>query len=146
MSLVKFRKSPLENLFTSDFLEFNTNNLFNDRFWLKRMNEPALNIKEMKDEFVIELAAPGYNKKDFKVTIDNGCLNISAKKDETKEEKDENYTRKEFSYASFERSLQLPDSIADEKIKAKYDNGILKFSLAKKEEAKKQKPKLIEIS
>ena len=146
MSLVKFRKSPLENLLTPDFLDFNTNDLFNDRLWLKKMNEPALNIKEKKDEFEIELAAPGYNKKDFEVTIDDGCLNISAKKEESKEEKDENYSRKEFSYASFERSLQLPDSIADEKIKAKYDNGILKFSLAKKEEAKKQKPKVIEIS
>lgn len=143
MSLVKFRKSPLENLLTPYFLDFNANNLFNDRLWLKKMNEPALNIKETTDEFEIELAAPGYNKKDFEVTIDNGCLNISAKKEESK---DENYSRKEFSYSSFERSLQLPDSISDEKIKAKYDNGILKFSLAKKEEAKKQKPKVIEIS
>jgi len=143
MSLEKFRKSPLENLLTPDFLDFNANNLFNDRLWLKKMNQPALNIKETTDEFEIELAAPGYNKKDFEVTIDNGCLNISAKKEESK---DENYSRKEFSYSSFERSLQLPDSISDEKIKAKYDNGILKFSLAKKEEAKKQKPKVIEIS
>ncbi len=146
MSLVTFRRNPLENLLTPDFLDFNANNLFNDRFWLKRMNEPALNIKEKKDEFEIELAAPGYNKKDFEVTIDNGCLNISAKKEMSKEEKDENYTRKEFSYASFERSLQLPDNIISEKIKAKYDNGILKFNLSKKAEAKKQKPKLIEIS
>lgn len=146
MSLVRFRKSPLENLLAPDFLDFNVDNLINDRLWLKKMNEPALNIKETKDEFEIELAAPGYNKKDFEVTIDDGCLNISAKKEETKEEKDENYTRKEFSYASFERSLKLPDSIADEKIKAKYDNGILKFRLAKKEEAKKQKPRVIEIS
>ncbi|MEX1384177.1 Hsp20/alpha crystallin family protein [Lutibacter sp.] len=146
MSLVRFRKSPLENLLAPDFLDFNVDNLINDRLWLKKMNEPALNIKETKDEFEIELAAPGYNKKDFEVTIDDGCLNISAKKEETKEEKDENYTRKEFSYASFERSLKLPDSIADEKIKAKYDNGILKFRLIKKEEAKKQKPRVIEIS
>ena len=146
MSLVKFRKSPLENLLAPDFLDFNVNNLLNDRLWLKKMNEPALNIKETKDKFEIELAAPGYNKKDFEVTIDDGCLNISAKKEETKEKKGENYTRKEFSATSFEKSLQLPDSIADEKIKAKYDNGILKFSLAKKEEAKKQKPKVIEIS
>jgi len=73
-------------------------------------------------------------------------LNVSAKKSESKEEKDEKYTRKEFSYNSFERSLELPESISDEKIKAKYDNGILKFSLAKKEEVKKQKPKMIEIS
>lgn len=146
MSLVKFRKSPLENLLTPDFLDFNTNNLFNDRFWLRKINEPALNIKEKKDEFEIELAAPGYNKKDFEVTIDDGCLNISAKKEESKEEKDENYTRKEFSYTSFDRSLQLPESVSGEKIKAKYDNGILKFSIAKKEEAKKLKPKVIEVS
>ncbi|WP_372793677.1 Hsp20/alpha crystallin family protein [Lutibacter sp.] len=146
MSLVKFRKSPLENLLAPDFLDFNTNNLFNDRFWLKKINEPALNIKEKKDEFEIELAAPGYNKKDFEVTIDDGCLNITAKREESKEEKDENYTRKEFSYSSFERSLQLPESVSGEKIKAKYDNGILKFSIAKKEEAKKLKPKVIEIS
>jgi HSP20 family protein len=146
MSLVKFKKSPLENLFTPDFLDFNANSLFNDKLWLKKMNEPALNIKEKKDEFEIELAAPGYDKKDFEVTINDGCLNISAKKEASKEEKDENYTRKEFSYSSFERSLQLPDSVSDEKIKAKYDNGVLRFSLAKKEEAKKLKPKVIEIS
>jgi HSP20 family protein len=146
MSLVKFRKSPLEDLLAPDFLDFNANNLFNDRLWLKKMNEPALNIKEKKDEFEIELAAPGFNKKDFEVTIDNGCLNISAKKEISKEEKEEDYTRKEFSYNAFERSLQLPDSVSDEKIKAKYDNGILKFSLAKKEESKKMKPKVIEIS
>ncbi|RXP63576.1 Hsp20/alpha crystallin family protein [Lutibacter sp. HS1-25] len=146
MSLVKFRKSPLENLLAPDFLDFNANSLLNDRVWLKKMNEPALNIKEKKDEFEIELAAPGFSKKDFEVTIDNGCLNISAKKEISKEEKEEDYTRKEFSYNAFERSLQLPENVADEKIKAKYDNGILKFSLAKKEESKKMKPKVIEIS
>jgi len=146
MSLVTFRRSPLENFLTPNFLDFNPNNLFNDRLWLKSMNEPALNIKEKNDQFEIELAAPGYNKKDFEVTIDNGCLNISAKKEMSKEEKEEDYTRKEFSYSSFERSLQLPENIADEKIKAKYDNGILKFNLAKKEVAKKLKPKVIEIS
>jgi len=147
MSLVKFRKSPLENLLTPDFLDFDANNLFNDRIWLKKMNEPALNIKEKKDEFEIELAAPGFNKKDFEVTIDNGCLNILAKKEESKrEEKEEGFTRKEFSYSSFERSLQLPENVSAEKIKAKYDNGILKFSIAKKEETKRLKPKVIEIS
>lgn len=146
MSLVKFRKRPFESLLLPDLLDFNADNLFNDRLWLKKMDEPALNIKEKKDGFEIELAAPGYDKKDFEITIDDGCLNISAKKTVSKDEKDENYTRKEFSYSSFERSLELPDSIVDEKIKAKYENGILKFNLAKKEEAKKAKPKVIEIS
>lgn len=113
---------------------------------VKKMDQPALNIKEKKNEFEIELAAPGFNKKDFEISIADGCLNIVAKKSESNEEKDENYTRKEFSYNAFEKSLQLPETVIDEKIKAKYENGILKFSLAKKEEAKKQKPKIIEIS
>ena len=144
MSLVKFKKTPWENLIHSDF--FNTDNLFNDRFWLNRIDEPALNIKEKKDAFEIELSAPGFSKKDFNITIDDGCLNISAKKEESKEETDENYTRKEFSYNSFERSLELPESVMDEKVKAVYENGILKFRLIKKEETKKHKPKIIEIS
>ena len=146
MSLVKFRRRPWENLFTSDLLDFDADNLFNDRLWLKKMNEPALNIKEKKNEFEIELSAPGFNKKDFEISIADGCLNIMAKREEQKEEKDENYTRKEFSYNSFEKSLQLPDNIVDEKIKAKYENGILKFNVAKKTEELKQKPKMIEIS
>lgn len=145
MSLINLKKkNAWNNLITSDF--FDTDDFFNDRFWLKKAGEPALNVKEKKDEFEIELAAPGFEKKDFKVSIDNGCLNISAEKKVEKEEKDENYTRKEFSYNSFERSLELPDSIVDEKVKATYNNGILKFNLAKKEEVKKHKPKMIEIS
>lgn len=145
MSLVKFkRRMPWSNLMTSDFL--NTDDFFNDRFWLGKNEEPALNIKENNDEFQIELSAPGYSKKDFDVNIDNGCLNISAKRTDTKEEKDDTYYRKEFSYDSFERSLQLPENVIDEKIKAKYENGILKFKIAKMEELKTHKPKTIEIS
>lgn len=146
MTLVKFRKRPWENLLTTDFLDLDTSNLFNDKLWSKKMNQPALNIKEKADEFEIEMAAPGFDKKDFEVTIADGCLNIMAKKTESKKEKDENYTRREFGYNSFEKSLQLPETVVDEKIKARYENGILKFSIAKKEEAKKQKPKVIEIT
>ena len=105
-----------------------------------------MNIKETGNDYEIELAAPGFDKKDFKVTVENGCLNISAEKSDSKEEKDANYTRREFSHNSFERSLQLPDSIKDDTINAKYNDGILRFKLAKKEEAKKKKPKVIEVS
>ncbi|MGB5820796.1 MAG: Hsp20/alpha crystallin family protein [Saonia sp.] len=155
MSLVKFRnrRRPF-GLARQDFFDlddFFDNNLWNkgtffDRFWNGKSVEPALNIKEMDDNFEIELAAPGFAKKDFEVTIDNGCLNISAEKSASEEEKEEDYTRREFSYNSFERSLQLPESVIEEEIKAKYDNGILSFKLAKKEEAKKQKPKKVEIA
>jgi HSP20 family protein len=156
MSLVKFNKRsrPFTNLITSDFFDmedffdnrFWNRGLVNEDFWNGRSGEPALNIKEMDDHFEIELAAPGFGKKDFKVTIDEGYLIIKAEKELTKEEKEENYTRKEFTYNSFERSLLLPENVKEEEIKAKYNDGILSFKVMKKEEVKKMKPKMVEIA
>jgi HSP20 family protein len=156
MSLVKFKKrtSPFTNLITSDFFDmenffddrFWNRSLMDDRFWNGRKGEPALNIKEKDDHFEIELAAPGFSKKDFEITLDEGYLNISAKKTTKEEEKEENYTRKEFSYNAFERSLLLPENVKEEEIKAKYNDGILSFKLTKKEMVVKAKPKVIEIS
>lgn len=154
MLQVQLKKRPARNLITSDFFTsdpifenrlLNTN-FFNEDFWNGKSQEPALNIKETEDAFEVELAAPGFSKKDFEVTIEDGCLNISAEKSESKEEADENYTRKEFSYNSFEKRLQLPDSIKDENVKARYKDGILSFNLIKKEEARAKKPKVIEIT
>ncbi len=113
---------------------------------MNKLDEPALNIKETDDKFEIELAAPGFSKKDFNVTIDDGLLNISAEKEVKKKEEDNNYTCREFSYDSFERSVMLPDTVKSEDIKAKYEDGILKFHLVKKEETKKLKPKVVQIS
>ncbi|MEJ1222879.1 Hsp20/alpha crystallin family protein [Sediminicola sp. 1XM1-17] len=156
MTLVKFknRRRPFNSLMSSDF--FDMDNFFDNRlmgrnvfdldFWNGKRGEPALNIKETEDHFEIELAAPGFSKKDFEVTIDDGCLNIAAEKEISKEEKEKDYTRREFSYNSFERSLQLPDSVKEEAIKAQYKDGILSFNLAKKEEAKKKPPKTIQIA
>lgn len=153
MTLVKFKRRPFGNLLTQDF--FDLDNFFDDRMWNKGlMNadfwngktvEPALNIKETDDHFEIELAAPGFSKKDFNVTIEDGCLNISAEKKLTEEKKEEEYTRREFNYSAFERSLMLPESVKDEEIKAKYNDGILSFKVMKKEEAKKRPPKVIEV-
>ena len=92
------------------------------------------------------MAAPGFAKKDFEVTIDDGCLNITAEKSTSEEENEENYTRKEFSYSSFGRSLQLPDNVKEEEISAKYKDGILSFKVDKMEVIEKQKPKIVEIS
>ena len=117
-----------------------------DTFWNGKRSEPALNIKETDDNFEIELAAPGFAKKDFEVTIEDGCLNIKAEKQASEEEIEDNYTRKEFSYNAFERSLQLPDSVKQEAIEAKYNDGILSFNLTKKEEAKKIPPKKVKIT
>ncbi|WP_281541183.1 Hsp20/alpha crystallin family protein [Maribacter aestuarii] len=155
MSLVKFRRRrPFSSLIPQDFFDMDdffdnrgwVRDMVPSRFWNGKTVEPALNIKETDDNFEIELAAPGFAKKDFEVTIEDGCLNISAEREHTEEEEEDNYTRKEFSYNSFERSLQLPDSVKQEAIKAKYNDGILSFNLAKKEEAKKLPPKKIAIS
>jgi HSP20 family protein len=156
MSLVKFRnrRRPFGGLATRNFFDtddFLGNRLWNaplllDDFWNGNSNEPALNIKEEDDKFEIELAAPGFSKKDFEVNLDNGYLNISAEKSDSKKEEDENYTRREFSYNSFSRSLQIPENVKEEEIKARYHDGILSFDLKKKEEAKKLKPKKIEIA
>lgn len=156
MSLVKFnrRRRPFGSLLAQDFFDMDDffdnrvwgRDLLPDRFWNNKRSEPALNIKETDDNFEIELAAPGFAKKDFEITIDDGCLNISAEKSSSEEEKDDNYTRREFSYNAFERSLQLPDIVKEEAIKAKYNDGILSFNLVKKEEAKKRPPKVIEVS
>ncbi len=154
MSLVKFRRRPFGNLITQDFFDMDdffdnrrwVRNMLPDTFWNGNTSQPALNIKETDDDFEIELSAPGFGKKDFNVTIEDGCLNITAEKEHSEEEKDDNYTRREFSYNSFERSLQLPESVKEEAIKAKYQDGILSFKLVKKEEAKKRPPKVIEIA
>ncbi len=153
MSLVKFRRRPFGNLVTQDFFDLDdffdnrwSSNMLPDDFWNGKSGEPALNIKETDDNFEIELAAPGFAKKDFEVTIEDGCLNIKAEKEHSDEEKEEKFTRREFSYSSFQRSLQLPDTVKDEDIKAKYNDGILSFKLTKKEEAKKLAPKKVEIA
>ncbi|WP_223170256.1 Hsp20/alpha crystallin family protein [Maribacter aquimaris] len=146
MSLVKFKKSnPFGNLVTSDLFKPNdffgngfwNQGILNDSFWNGKKLEPALNIKENEGDYEIELAAPGFAKKDFKVTIDDECLNISAKKTSEEEEEEENYARREFSYNAFERTLQLPENIKEEEIKARYHDGILRFKLQKKEVVKK---------
>lgn len=153
MTLVKFRKRPFGSLLSQDF--FDIDNFFDNRlwksdlmdaeFWNGKTVEPALNIKETKDHFEIELAAPGFAKKDFKVTIEDGCLNISAEKKVTEEEKEKDYTRQEFNYSAFERSLQLPESVKEEAVEARYKDGILSFNLLKKEEARKKPAKVIEV-
>lgn len=97
------------------------------------MNVPSVNIAEHDQNFRIELAAPGLEKKDFKISVDNGMITISAeKKEETKEEK-ENYMRREFSYNKFTRTFRLPENCVTDKIDAKYENGVLRLMLPKKE-------------
>lgn len=107
---------------------------------------PSANVIENDKSFNIELAAPGMKKNDFEVNVDHGQLTISSEKKDEKEEKGENYTRHEFSYNSFSRSFLLPDIADADKIKAKYEDGVLKLSIPKKPEAAKLQKKTIAIS
>lgn len=153
MDLIKFKRRRPGNLLSQDF--FDLDNFFDERmwksglmnadFWNGKTIEPALNIRETEDHFEIELAAPGFSKKDFNITIEDGCLNIAAEKEDSEEEKSEDYTRREFNYSAFKRSLQLPETVKEEEIKAKYDEGILKFKLVKKEIPQKRPAKVIEV-
>ena len=88
---------------------------------------PAVNIEEQEDKYVLELAAPGKTKKDFNIELDNDLLTISSeiKEEHKSEDKDRNFTRREFSYESFRRSFTLPDSVDTSKVKANYKNGVL---------------------
>ena len=98
---------------------------------------PSANIVENKDDFKLALAVPGMKKNDFKIDVTGNLLTISSEKEETKEEKDENYSRQEYNYSSFSRSFTLPEEVNKEKIDATYVDGVLKLVLPKKEEAKK---------
>ena len=107
---------------------------------------PSVNIIENTKDFKIEMAAPGMEKKDFKIEMDNDMLTISAeKKEETKEEK-ENYMRKEYSFNAFTRTFRLPENCIADKIDAKYDNGILHLILPKKEVKVTKPSKEIKVS
>lgn len=108
---------------------------------------PAVNIKENNDAFLVDMAAPGMEKNDFKIELDNDVLTISSEKKDEKETKEgESYTRREYSYQSFSRSFTLPNTVDAEKISAKYKNGVLHIEIPKKEEAKTKPVKKISVS
>ncbi len=139
-----------ENYFPSFFDRFWNNELMDwnrSNFSSTNTSLPAVNVKETDDDFIIELAAPGMNKKDFKISFNNNVLTISSELKDEKEESDDNYTRKEFSYQSFQRSFTVPENIVNgEKISAKYNEGILNIVLPKREEVKPQPEREIKIS
>lgn len=135
--------SLLDNFFNNDLFDWSSRNFSNTNTTL-----PAVNIKEDEESFMVEVAAPGMDKKDFKIELDNNLLTISSEKQEEKSEngKEGKYTRREFSYQSFSRSFNLPDTVAADKIQARYAEGVLKLEIPKKEEAKPKPARTIKIS
>jgi HSP20 family protein len=141
MSIIRFnRPNALSDVFQNFF-----DNDFVDMFNRKGM-DPAANILEHPDSFELDLAAPGLKKDDFKIHLENNVLTISSEVKDEVEEESKNYTRKEFHYSSFSRSFTLPRTVDLEKIKADYENGVLKVMLPKKEDARVDIKKEIKIS
>lgn len=150
MNFIRFNRPVPTNPIASaidDFFNKGLNELAKSDFSLSR---PGVNILEEDDAFVVELAAPGLNKSDFDIKVDKDQLivKVTNETDSTKEETEESskYRRREFNYSSFTRSFHLPETINTDTIDAAYESGVLKISLAKKEEAKEKEPRSIAIS
>jgi HSP20 family protein len=118
-------------MLTSDFIDLDSESPFSAL--RLGINVPSANVKETAKEYLVELAAPGLERKDFKVEIADHTLNISSEKREERKEEKNGYSRKEYSYDSFSRAFSLPDNVIEAKIDAKYQNGILRIVLPKKE-------------
>lgn len=148
MSLVKFnnrnRLFSWRNGALRDLLNYDP--FFEDDLMPEDSLMPAMNVKEHDEDYEIEFAVPGFTKKDFDVSIDGDMLNVCGEKSSEKEDKEDTYSRKEFSYSSFRRSLKLPKNVnSDKKVKATYHDGILKLNLSKKEDLQPVAKQKIEI-
>jgi len=111
-----------------------------------RRSLPAVNIIEGKNDYKIEVAAPGLNKEDFKINLENNVLTVSSEKEEKEENNDSKVMRKEFSYYSFSRSFTLPLTVMADKISATHKDGVLQISIPKRDEAKEKPSREIKIS
>jgi HSP20 family protein len=133
--------SFIDNLFSRDWMDWSTSNFSSTNTTL-----PAVNIKENDNEYELEVAAPGMKKDNFKINLDNDQLTISSERKDEKNETEDSYSRREFSYQSFQRSFTIPENLVDgDKISAKYSDGILTVKLPKKEEAKPKPAREIKI-
>lgn len=129
--------------FFDNFFNNNIGNfLGSDNF----INQPSVNVMEGDDKFSIELAAPGLEKGDFDITIDKNLLTIAVSKEQREAVENERFTRREFSFSSFKRSFQIPETVNAANISAAYENGVLNLTLPKKEEAKALPKQSIKIS
>jgi HSP20 family protein len=150
MNLIKRnegRVPAFQRLFFDDVFGRDLFNWENNNFSATSTTLPSVNIKETDQNYEVEVAAPGMSRDDFRVTLEDGKLLISSFKQEQVNRQEENYTRREFSYQSFQRSFMLPKNVVDEdKIRARYENGILLLSIPKLEQSKQKAPRMIEIS
>jgi HSP20 family protein len=138
MTLVRLNQRPIEKRVNNLFEDFFSNlpsRILNEDFSGFNQTVPA-NVRETANAYLLEVVAPGMDKGDFKVNIDNNILTVSAEKKSEKKDENERQVRREFNYKSFTRSFTIDESIQNDKIQAKYENGVLYIELPKKEEVK----------
>jgi HSP20 family protein len=145
MALIRF-----SNQYPSLFDRFFENDLFdwsNRNYSTTNTTLPSVNIKESDEDFEVEVAAPGLSKNDFRIELNHDQLTVSSEKEvENEANEGQQFSLREFSYQSFSRTFTLPNIADSEKIGAKYENGILRIIIPKKEEARPKPAKQIAIS
>ncbi len=134
--------SLFDRIFNGDLMDWGMSNFSGPNSTL-----PAVNVRETNDDYILEVAAPGMTKKDFKINYQNNLLTISSEREEKNEDKSDGYSRREFSYTSFQRSFTVPGNEVDsDKITATYADGILHVKIPKREEVKPKPAREIKIS
>lgn len=134
--------SLFDRFFDGDLFDWSNRNFSNTNTTI-----PSVNIKENSDAFMVEVAAPGFEKGDFKIELNLNTLSVSSEKKVENETKEgEVFTKREFSYQSFSRSFTLPQIADGDRIEANYQNGILTVLIPKREEAKPKPARMIEIN
>lgn len=119
--------------------------LFNTPFF-RNASLPAVNIKDNTKSFDIELAVPGYKKEELKVNVEGDLLTISSEKQKESEEEKNGYTRREFTYRSFQRAFQLPENVDADHVNANFVDGVLKLSIPKTKALPERKGKEVRIA
>ena len=144
MQLLKVNNNPVQksisNVFDEFFDEFPA---LSGKEWGSNWNFPPVNIHDSGNAYHLELSVPGRSKEDFKISVENGLLTISFEKKEEAKQEDYKTIRREFSFKSFKRSFNLDDSVDANNIQAKYENGLLKLLIPKKEQEKASSKQII---
>jgi HSP20 family protein len=139
MTYVRFNNKPINqsfNNFVHDLFPVLPSIIKDDLNGFSGRSSVPVNISEQENSYQLDLVAPGLNKDDFKISLENGLLTVSAEKKSGEEKKTEKMIRREFTFQSFKRSFTLDENVDAEKIDARYENGVLTLNLPKKEEVK----------
>lgn len=146
MSLVKFRNAAVSNPFDALINDFFEGEFLPRHSHNRAGSLPATNIREDEKSFYVELAAPGMKKDDFKIELNENLLSIRTENKESREERKDRYTKREFNYTSFVRSFRLPEDVNIESIAASYVDGILSLEIPKVETPEKTKVRQIAVN